>query len=1736
MTTRTYEFTAFSEDDLVQQGTIGGGLGKGETFVMPAAATTVISTKDDDNVLSGDYGKDKDDNAKDSSGQIAVINGVEISGEQVYIEKYFVVKGSDGKTYYLAEIEVEDYHAPGQGDDFFTFIGDVPPAGTTLKTVDSCGVKDGIKYEDLGAGPLDGDGSDAECITIEAEDMNDHGFRTVHGDKASGGQLVKIEGNDGKLTTDFDGPSAVYDLTLYAQDETDGVSKLRVFVDGEHVGTIMLDQQTNGGGSDHSGFTGFTLEGLEIHEGAEIEIQAWKDCGEWVRIDKLELKKVDDLPENEAPSFDNLPDDGVICVDENETFVADIDASDADGDSLTYEIVGGRDGDMFTIDPNTGELSFKAAKDYENPTSGGGNNTYDVTVKVSDGKGGEEVKPLWIKVKDVDEPEPVCIVVEAEDMHLCGYSVEHNGDASGGANIKATGHYGIAETVFNGPAGTYDLSVFSMDENDGNGAIDVYVNGQYVDTIWLDQGNDGGGGANSGSTFSEDVFQDLQLDTGDVISLVGYTDCAEFARIDKIVLCEDGKTCPPDYMKLDFAGLQKGTTVSNQFDGVTITAQKSGDGANSANDAMIFDSNSPTGGDNDLGYNGLGNILIISEDNDASDPDDNAGGGTITFDFDAPSDLQNIRLLDIEEQGGTIKLFDEDGNLIKTVAIPAAGNNSNQLVDLSAADVASMEINLVGSGAVDDLCWKPGDPPVELGSLAGRYFCDENDNDIDDGEPGIAGATVELLDAAGNVIDTTTTDANGDYIFEDLGPGTYSVRFAPDADGKTFVAQDQGGDDTVDSDVDPNTGETGPIMLASGENKTDVDAGVEDPGTAALKGRYFCDENDNDVDDAEPGIGGVTVTLLTAAGVFVADTVTAADGTYEFTGLDAGDYKVRFDADPTGKTFVAQDQGGDDTVDSDVDPNTGETGVISVEIGETVEDIDAGVEDPGTASVGDTVWFDANGNGVLDGSESGVSGVSVTLTGAGADGVFGTADDTTANDVTDGNGNYLFDGLDAGSYKVTFDASTTGGLVFTTEGAAADDAVNNDSDADQATGMTGEFDLSIGEAERDIDAGLVDPGTASLGGRYFCDENDNDVDDSEPAVANVEVFLLDASGNVVDSQLTDSDGNYLFTGLEAGTYSVRFDAEPTGKTFVAPNQGNDDTVDSDVNPNTGETGPIQVEIGDAIRDVDAGVEDPGTAALKGRYFCDENDNDVDDAEPGIGGVTVTLLTAAGVFVADTVTAADGTYEFTGLDAGDYKVRFDADPTGKTFVDQDQGGDDTVDSDVDPSTGETGVISVEIGETVEDIDAGVEDPGTASLGDKVFLDLNGNGVQDMGEQGVADVSVMLLDENGTPIATTSTDSNGNYLFGGLDAGTYSVKFGEPDGFDFTVQDQGGNDAADSDADPSNGQTAQVTLDIGEENLTVDAGLIVENADPTPQDDAGMICANELLTLAVLDNDSDPDGDTLSVTAVNGTSISEGETINVDGVFITLNGGELTFDGEAAFIDLDIGEKADVQYTYTVSDGMGGFSDAFIDVAYCGTAEDLQGIADSLPAQVNYQIIDEAAAGTTDGFTIKVTGSGDVRLDDIVFEAAYCASAFDPADGGTDFTNAPILTGDLYVAEASLLPDSVLAGQTGINGQSAEDNLDLINWILNQDFQGQGYTDFEVQGAIWSLTDSIDFIRPDLGELEDVREIVALAEANGEGFVAGEGDVVGLMIDPNPASSTNSQPFIIGIDFNDIDCLC
>lgn len=1254
MTYHKKEWTAFTEADLLGAGSGNGhSIGRGDSFTMPGSATVTMSTYDNDRSLSGDNWNNE--HANDYSGQYARVDGARV-GSQMYAESYHVLHGSDGNTYYLIEIEVEGYNAPGIGDDFFTFYGAVPPAGVELSVAGTCNVRGcWVDYSCLGAG--------------------------------------------------------------------------------------------------------------------------------------------DTAPANTPPHFTNLPENGIICVDENTTFVIDSDATDADGDALTYEIVGGRDADFFEIDAHTGELSFIGAPDYENPQSGGNNNTYDVTIKVSDDKGGSDTKALWVKVKDVDETDPDCIVIEAEDMHEWGFKTVHGSQASGGKLVKlaCAGGNGDLWTTFNGMSGEYDLTVRAQDESDGQSVLMVKVNGHVVGTIKLDRDSDGGGSDHGG--FSNFTLENIQINQGDTVSIWADGKHGEYVRIDKIELCKDGEPCPDGFSLEDFSGVGKGTVVGTQFDGFSVVAQRSGDAADSENDAMIFDSNHPTGGDHDLEYSNLGNIIIISEDNDSHDPDDNAHGGSITFDFDNPSDVHDIKLLDIEESGGTIDLFDADGTLIKSVDIPAAGDNSIQTIKLDAVDVGSMVINLVGSGAVDDLCFKPGDEPLP-GSLSGRYFIDENNNDVDDGEPGVEGVIVELLDADGTPTGTTTTTAaDGSYSFGNLPAGTYGVKFTDGVSGLTLVDANQGGDDTIDSDATDIGGGMSTIsniVVVAGADTPDNDAGVEDPGTAALSGRYFCDENDNDVDDGEPGISGALVTLLDAAG----------------------------------------------------------------------------------------------------------------------------------NPATDGAGNVI---------------TTT----------------------------------------------------------------------------------------------TDSTGNYSFTGLLAGTYGVLFAAEATGKEFVAqddPNNNGDDTNDSDVN-------------------------------------------------------------------------ADG------IIAG---------------------------------------ITLAVGETSEDNDAGVEDPGTASIGDKVFLDANGNGIQDAGEVGVEGVGVTLLTDFGTVAGNATTDANGMYRFDNLDAGGYFVAFDIEDTFVFTDPDQGGDDAADSDANPFNGLTGLYTLGIGEENLTVDAGVISANEDPVPQDDMGKTCADEELTIDVLDNDIDPENDPLTITMVDGQAINEGNPVTTGaGTIVSLVGGELVFDGEAAYAALDIGEEAVEEITYTVSDGNGGTGTATVDVTFCGDANSVESLVDSFPSgDITYQVQSSNIVLPVEdyAFNVVISGTGDGRLDDQIILEAYCLDRGDPVARAEQFADAPLNTGVIIGSNEANAEDVFDADQvSAFNGQSAADNLDLINYILNQDHENNGFTGWEVQRAVWELTNDddlafLDGVDPGFGSDANVDLILADAAALGEGFVAGVGDVVGLIIDPGDADPANTQPFIVAVNFEDYDCIC
>ena len=135
---------------------------------------------------------------------------------------------------------------------------------------------------------------------------------------------------------------------------------------------------------------------------------------------------------------------------------------------------------------------------------------------------------------------------------------------------------------------------------------------------------------------------------------------------------------------------------------------------------MIFNTAHPTGGDDDLESSNLGNVLIISEDGDSSDPDDNGRGGTVTFDFDEPAFVNRLTFIDIEG-GATVRFFDADGDLIETVAVPGTEDNGQRIQDFDIAGVSRMDVVLPNSGGLDALVFDsaPIGPDVRDDELDG---------------------------------------------------------------------------------------------------------------------------------------------------------------------------------------------------------------------------------------------------------------------------------------------------------------------------------------------------------------------------------------------------------------------------------------------------------------------------------------------------------------------------------------------------------------------------------------------------------------------------------------------------------------------------------------------------------------------------------------------------------------------------------------------------------------------------------------------------------------------------------------------------------------------------------------------------------------------------------------------------------------------------------------------------------
>ncbi len=279
---------------------------------------------------------------------------------------------------------------------------------------------------------------------------------------------------------------------------------------------------------------------------------------------------------------------------------------------------------------------------------------------------------------------------------------------------------------------------------------------------------------------------------------------------------------------------------------------------------------------------------------------------------------------------------------------------------------------------------------------------------------------------------------------------------------------------------------------------------------------------------------------------------------------------------------------------------------------------------------------------------------------------------------------------------------------------------------------------------------------------------------------------------------------------------------------------------------------VQLQFDDKTVDTSYLFAEPELASVGGKVWFDDNQNGVmDNDEGGYSGFAVQLTDDTGNLVAETVSDADGNYQFTGLDAGEYGIWFMF--TGNDyFTEKHVAGNapDQIDSDVNVVQSGTRV-TLGNGPHDDAINAGIiyvdipqPDPNAnlGSISGMVWVDDNNNGLRDNIDAGIMHVRVQLKNADGRLINEAQSDHDGTYRFDHLPAGDYTIIFRDADAFDFSEQDANGNasDLIDSDVNVATGATNVLTLGEGEDLQAIDAGLYLEGydnpyRDPTLTDD-------------------------------------------------------------------------------------------------------------------------------------------------------------------------------------------------------------------------------------------------------------------------------------------------------------
>jgi uncharacterized repeat protein (TIGR01451 family) len=586
-------------------------------------------------------------------------------------------------------------------------------------------------------------------------------------------------------------------------------------------------------------------------------------------------------------------------------------------------------------------------------------------------------------------------------------------------------------------------------------------------------------------------------------------------------------------------------------------------------DDPAFDPTLCSGDDADLYVPTSGNIAIITEDGDALNPDDTGHpDSTFTFDFTAWGPgvvtVESFSVCDIDngQVGAKATFFDVDGNVLGVVSLPEIGDNAVAQIVVNLSGVATMVVDLNGSGALDNINISADSPVIDL----------ELNKDV-------APAEVEVGDEAAftiSVVNQGPDDATGVEVTDTLPAGL------------TYVSDNAGGA------YDSATGVWTIGDLAVGESVSmDFVVTVDEPGsftnvaevTAANEPDSDSTPNDGEGDDWDDAIITAVVSPPIIDLELVKDVSPSAVQVGEETtftisvvnqGPDDATGVAITDTLPAGLTYVSDDGGGA------YDSTTGVWTIGNLAVGASVQlsfvvtvdevgtftnvaEVTAANEEDSDSTPGDGEgddWDDAVVVATeeppaiidlelvkdVDPAEVELGGETVftiTVVNQGPDDATGVAvTDTLPDKLT-----YVSDNA-GGAYDSATAVWTIGDLavgesvameftvtvddigIFTN---VAEVTAANETDSDSVPG-DGEGDDWDDAVVTSID---IVSGPGSIGDYVWYDQDKDQVQDAdEEPVVGATVTLRNVDTDEVKTQVTNVDGKYLFPGLDPGNYEV----------------------------------------------------------------------------------------------------------------------------------------------------------------------------------------------------------------------------------------------------------------------------------------------------------------------------------------------------------------------------------------------------------------------------------------------------------------------------------------------------------------------------------------------------------------------------------------------------------------------